>query len=70
MNEKQKIILAIFIPIVIFFVALSIAYYASVTRISSLIVVHNPFDWGKTWYIWFFALLCVCLFEYILFEEK
>ena len=31
MNKNQKIILAIFIPIIIFFIALTIAYYTGVT---------------------------------------
>ena len=30
LNKKQRLILAIFIPIIIFFIALTIAYYASV----------------------------------------
>jgi len=31
MNKNQKIILAIFIPIIIFFIAITIAYYTGVT---------------------------------------
>jgi len=81
MNKKQKIFLAIFVPIVIFFVALSIAYYITsdyghfrsgiqgrVTgrweRGDYSIVFHKPFDWGQTWYIWVFTLVCIIIFEY------
>jgi len=79
MNKNQKLILAIFIPIIIFFVAFTIAYYSAVTIISTIeklaetgviIYSHNPFDWQKTWYIWFLFLIFTCIFEYKLFADK
>jgi len=81
MNKNQKIILAIFIPIIIFFLALTIAYYTGVThpimyREGKPLkppfppTIHNPFDWEKTWYIWLFIIIFVCIFEYKLFADK
>ena len=61
-NQKQKIILAIFIPIIILFFALMIA--------SSLGVRSNPFDLINTGYVWItYAIFC-CIFEYALFADK
>lgn len=36
MNKNQKIILAIFLPIMIFFITLTISYYMGVTRVGQL----------------------------------
>ncbi|PKP57767.1 hypothetical protein CVT91_09905 [Candidatus Atribacteria bacterium HGW-Atribacteria-1] len=69
MNIKQKIILAIFVPAIIFLAALTIAYYLNVED-GGYSITHNPFDWGKTWYVWSFSLIGVILFEYELFEDK
>ena len=30
----------------------------------------NPFDWGRTWYIWVLSLVFCCIFEYKLFANK
>lgn len=30
----------------------------------------NPFDWGRTWYIWVLSLTFCCIFEYKLFGDK
>ncbi|MDD3818384.1 MAG: hypothetical protein RBT05_08925 [Bacteroidales bacterium] len=62
-NKKQKIILAIFIPIILFFIAYTIAYYVSVEKVVIIASVthkyYYPFDWQKTWYVWFlFLFLC------------
>ncbi|GAG65548.1 unnamed protein product [marine sediment metagenome] len=94
MNKNQKIILAIFIPIIIFFIALMIANLVGVTVITHLTGVtydpmvsgqkfkfsgevgsydahrNDPFDWEKTWYIWLFFIIFVCVFEYKLFADK
>ena len=76
MNKNQKIILAIFVPVIIFLVTLTIAYYLGVEKSLSLgkslewEITHNPFDWGKTWYLWLFSLIGIILFEYGLFEDK
>jgi len=85
-NKKQKIILAIFIPIIIFFIALIIANDVGVTvgleilssddilyrlgRRTFPSYTHDPFDWEKTWYVWVLALVFCCGFEYKLFEDK
>ena len=47
MNKNQKIILAIFMPVIIFLVTLTIAYYLGVERGLDWEITHNPFDWGK-----------------------
>jgi len=84
MNVKQKIILAIFIPIIIFFIALMIANslgYTAITRkvpegsylrkyLGETTYKGNPFDWQKTWYVWMLYLIFCCIFEYKLFEDK
>ncbi|MBA7591925.1 hypothetical protein ES708_34096 [subsurface metagenome] len=86
MNKKQKIVLAIFIPIIIFFIAYTIAYYAGTTTIHTYTThflgrklsspyfsksyTNDPFDWEKTWYVWMFYLIFCCIFEYKLFADK
>lgn len=89
MNKKQRLVLAIFVPVIIFFLTLTIAYYMGVTLVShsgSLIhfpwdgedssegfyttITYNPFDWGRTWYIWVLYLTFCCIFEYKLFGNK
>jgi len=61
MNKNQKIILAIFVPVISFFVTLYIAHETSPS---------NPFNWWKTWFVWVLFLIIVCFFEYKLFEDK
>ena len=80
MNQKQRLVLAIFIPIIILFIALMIANSVGVTRTArtsegrtikgSIYYTHNPFDLQKTWYVWFSALAFCGIFEYKLFEDK
>ena len=86
MNKNQKIILAIFIPIIIFCITLTIAYYTGVTtnyeKVTELFgrklskpsffstKTYNPFDWQKTWYVWFLYLIFCFIFEYKLFADK
>jgi len=86
MNKKQKIIIAIFVPVIVFFLTLTIAYYAGEsthirhTEKSQLsygnkyhpqwTTTYNPFDWGKTWYIWIISSTLCCFFEYKLFSDK
>jgi len=75
-NKTQKLILAIFVPIIFFFIALVIANSVGVTRMigskrlfpSSYI--YNPFDWGKTWCVWLVYSASCCLFEFLLFIDK
>ena len=93
MNTNQKRVLVIFIPIIIFFIALMIANIVGVTvtvhtgisfdttdtgRMTNFrssgpsydTYRHDPFDWEKTWYVWFLSLIFCCIFEYILFGDK
>jgi hypothetical protein len=73
-DKTQKLILAIFVPIIFFFVALAIANSVGVTRmIGSKILLspsHNPFDWGKTWCVWLVYSASCCLFEFLLFRDN
>lgn len=85
-NKKQKIFLAIIVPLAIFFIALSIAYNITneyqhfrpgegrvtdrFARGDYSIILHKPFDWGQTWHIWICTVVCVFFFEYKLFEDK
>ena len=61
-NQKQKIILGIFIPIIILFFTLKIA----------VILGHrnNPFNWGSTWHVWMIYAIFCGIFEYNLFADK
>ena len=81
-NKKQRLILAIFVPVILFFVAFTIAYYSAATIVPGMTNLirlfetgvvnysYNPFDWEKTWYVWLVYLIFVCIFEYKLFEDK
>ena len=84
MNKNQKIILAIFIPIIILFITLLIANSVGYTvktrtlpkgsvqrRFGSLTYREgNPFDWQRTWYIWLLSLTVCFIFKYKLFGDK
>jgi hypothetical protein len=90
MNKKQRLVLAIFVPIIILFITLIIANAVGFTIKTSPRItnsqdgqprsryetntiatrVGNPFDWEKTWYIWFFSLTLCFIFEYKLFSDK
>jgi len=80
------VILAIFVPIIIFFITLTIAYYTGVTthyekvtelfglKLSSPKFItsktYNPFDLKQIWPVWLVFLIVVCIFEYKLFGDK
>ncbi|MBU4450740.1 MAG: hypothetical protein KKE35_05550 [Actinobacteria bacterium] len=74
MNKTQKLILAIFVPIIFFFIALVIADNLGVTRVADYkklpSYTNNPFDWGKIWYAWLLYSASCCLFEFLLFRDK
>ncbi len=80
MNKNQKIVLAIFVPIIIFFIVLMIANSVGVTghwhtssnykHLTTIRYTHNPFDWEKTWYVWLVYSASCCLFEFLLFRDK
>jgi hypothetical protein len=86
MNKKQRVVLAIFIPIIFLFITLVIANsvgYTAITKtlsegsylrkyLGATTIYHkgNPFDWKRTWYIWFLSLTFCCIFEYKLFANK
>lgn len=85
MKHKQKIVLVIFIPVLLFFIAYTFAYYVSGERTFILpdtltleglrksleepVFIHNPLDWRKTWYVWLFSLALCLLLEYIILFE-
>jgi hypothetical protein len=84
MNQKQKLVLIILVPIIIFFIVLPIANSIGVTlhKVNlnkiygvpgikwGIHITHDPFDWGKTWYVWFLYITFCCIFEYKLFADK
>ena len=84
MNRKQRLVLAIFVPIIILFIALMIANSvtynppARTTKKSragsvssgGIYRTHEPFNLDETWYVWFSALAFCSIFEYKLFEDK
>jgi len=63
-NKTQKLILAIFVPLIFFFIAIFIANGAVDYRGSIL------FNLGKTWYVWLVYSASCCLFEFLLFRDK
>jgi hypothetical protein len=63
-NRTQKLILAIFIPIIFFFIAIFIANVAVDYRGSIL------FNFGETWHVWLLYSASCCLFEFLLFRDN
>jgi len=63
MTKIQKIILAIFVPVIVYVISLSIA--ESITLHFAL-----PDYLGKTWPVWLVFSIIVCIFEYTLFKDK
>jgi len=67
MNKKQRLVLAISVPIIVLFITLIIANSVGYTVITKTLPEDsiwrelgittrtfyegNPFDWGRTWYI-------------------
>ncbi len=76
MNKNQRLILAIFVPIIVFFITLMIANSVGVTSVYNrgtkpmFSHTYNPFDLEKTWYVWLLFLIFCCIFEYKLFADK
>ena len=69
MNKIQKIILAIFVPSILYVIALAIA--EPITRRPGKIFLSSPsvaFYYG--WPVWLVFLIIVCIFEYKLFKDK
>ncbi|MFA7314500.1 MAG: hypothetical protein WC025_01030 [Candidatus Magasanikbacteria bacterium] len=60
-NNVQKTILTIVLPLVVFIAALGIA---------SQLSYRTPFDWEYTWFIWFLAVGLIGLIEYKLYDNK
>jgi len=69
MNKIQKIILAIFIPVILFVISLAIAepitWKPGKFRLYDTGVI---FYYG--WPVWLIFLIIVCIFEYKLFKDK
>jgi len=84
MNKNQKVVLAIFVPIIIFFIALvianSVGYTVTIREFSKASYLSkyigatyhkgNPFDLGRTWCVWLVYSASCCLFEFLLFRDK
>ena len=70
MNKIQKIILAIFIPSILYVIALAIAepitWRPGKFRLSS----SSPVFYYYGWPVWLVFLIIVCIFEYKLFKDK
>ena len=70
LNKNQKRILAIFIPISIYFIAFIIASIVGFPGDPFDDYKRNPFYWRKTWYVWVLYLIFCGIFEYKLFADK
>ena len=69
MNKIQKIILAIFIPAILYVIALAIA--EPITWKPGKFLLRDTgviFYYG--WPVWLVFLIIVCIFEYKLFKDK
>jgi len=67
MNKKQKLFLAIFVPIILFFITLIISSYISGDYPYYYIEISYLLE---TWYAWLIFLIFVYIFEYKLFADK
>jgi hypothetical protein len=80
MNKNQRLVLAIFVPIILFFITFTIANSVGVTRVvttkksfyTGVVSSYNinSFDLEKTWYVWMLYLIICFIFEYRLFGDK
>ncbi|MBU2598473.1 MAG: hypothetical protein KKC53_04760 [Actinobacteria bacterium] len=66
MNKKQKLILAIFVPVILFFIAVFVAKEVGGTFQWQA----SSFDLRYTWHVWLLYSASCCIFEYKLFEDK
>ena len=67
MNKKQKLFLSIFVPVILFFITLTIASYISGDYPYYYIETSYFLE---TWYVWLIFLIFICIFEYKMFEDK
>jgi CDP-diglyceride synthetase len=67
MNKKQRLFLAIFVPVILFFITLIIASYISGNYPYYYIETSYLLE---TWYVWLILLIFICIFEYKMFEDK
>ena len=67
MNSKQKIIFAILIPLILFFIFQKIA--GQIGGHPGLYYVEEPFNFTKTWWVWIIFLIIVGYVESKLFKE-
>lgn len=67
LNSQQKLIIAIGLPAVLFFITLKIAGTIGKPYSHSK---DKPFNFDETWWIWLLFVVVVGLFEYKLFENK
>lgn len=81
MNKKQKIIIAIAVPIILFLITVTIAYYIGETASGPgkigmgkprfpTTYTNNPFLWSLTWYVWITYFIIIFIFEYKFFSDK
>jgi hypothetical protein len=70
MNKIQKIILAIFVPVILYVIALVIA--EPITWIPGEFHISDSSDvvFNYGWPVWLVFLIIVCIFEYKLFKDK
>ena len=64
MNKTQKLILAIFVPIIFFFIAVFITNEVVDYKGGIL------FDLRETWCVWIVYSASCCLFEFLLFRDN
>ena len=70
MNKIQKIILAIFVPIILYVIALAIAEPITWNPRGFHISDSSGVVFNYGWPVWLVFLIIVCIFEYKLFKDK
>ena len=71
MNEKQKWILAVIVPIIVLIIVVGISDSIPTGKGSlGRTLTTDPFDFEDTWGIWFIGFIVIGIFEYKLFKDR
>jgi uncharacterized membrane protein YecN with MAPEG domain len=67
LNSNQKLIIAIGLPLALFFITLKVA---GIIGFDHCYRKDRPFNFEETWWVWLVFSLIVIFIEYRLFESK
>ncbi len=66
LNAQQKLIIAIALPIILFFITLKIAGKVG----EDFVFGERPFAFNQTWWVWLLFAVLITYCEYKLFEKS